>query len=103
MKFIGVGTLLLERIPTDQHLMRLAQLLSMEECRQVAITLGVSLNEWDKLKDKHSEPDDLNFMALRKWKESTTELTLRDLLDPLRQLYNSDMFTHKLCQVKYRT
>ncbi|VDH97865.1 Hypothetical predicted protein [Mytilus galloprovincialis] len=94
----GIGTLLLERAPSDQHLMRLAKLLGIEECRQVAITLGLSFTEWDKLRDKHTEPDDLNFMALRKWKESTTGSILRDLIDPLIQLSPKDTFPHRLCQ-----
>ena len=98
----GLDTQDLTLRPTDQHLVRLAGLVSVDSFYKLVIHLGLSDISWNNILVQYQGYDQkvVNFVALFKWRQQKykdMETTLfKDLSDALTEV---DYNQHVLCQV----
>ena len=88
--------------PTDQHLVRLADLLPVDTFNKFVIHLGLSENLRGKNLEKYQgyDPKVMNFMALCEWRQEKYKdeetISFKDFYDALIEV---DYNQHVLCQV----
>jgi hypothetical protein len=88
--------------PTDQHLVRLADLLPVDTFNELVIHLGLSENLRGKnlVKYQGYDPKVVNFMALCKWRQEKYKdmetISFKDFSDALTEV---DYDQHVLCHV----
>jgi hypothetical protein len=98
----GLDTQDLTLHPTDQHLVRLAGLISVDAFYKLVIHLGLSDISWNNILVQYQGYDQkvVNFVALCEWRQQkykNMETTLfKDLSDALTEV---DYNQHVLCQV----
>lgn len=94
----GLGKLEREQCPLPQHIRRLAALLSLVECREIAILLGFQVEEWNDLEYQfqHQPPNDLKFMALWSCIIKKKSFSFGGLISLLEKKGRA---AHLLCQV----
>ncbi|CAC5384666.1 unnamed protein product [Mytilus coruscus] len=94
----GLGRLEKERCPLPHHIRRLAAQLSTAECREIAIMLGSTTQEWDDLvyEFQRQPTNDLKLMAL--W--SCIMKSVNFSFDSLQNvLENKGRSAHLLCEL----
>ena len=98
----GLDTKDLTLCPTDQHLVRLAGLVSYDNFSELVIHLGLSNISWKNIIDRYREYDlkVVNFVALCEWRQQKYKdletTSFKDLSDALTAI---DHHRHVLCQV----
>ncbi|XP_052098000.1 uncharacterized protein LOC127732856 [Mytilus californianus] len=94
----GLGKLEREQCPLPQHIRRLAALLPLVECREIAILLGFQVEEWNDLEYRfqHQPPNDLKFMALWSCTIKNKHFSFEGLINLLEKKGRG---AHILCQV----
>lgn len=94
---IGLAPEALSLTPNDQHLMRLAKQLDMQEFEQFFINLGMKRADLEEVEHRFIQNEILcrKLMALYRWKKKNYKVSLQDLLDGLKEIERS----HYLCQV----
>ncbi|XP_076071515.1 uncharacterized protein LOC143042893 [Mytilus galloprovincialis] len=94
----GLGKLEREQCPLPQHIRRLAALLSLVECREIAMLLGFQVEEWNDLEYQfqHQPPNDLKFMALWSCIIKKKSFSFGGLISLLEKKGRA---AHLLCQV----
>ena len=82
----------------DKHLRRLAAELTVWNCTEVTIELGISSKELDTLEYQynHKNPDDLKFSALKRWVDKTSNASFEELK---KAVVKSGGNEHMLCRV----
>ena len=93
----GLDTKYLTLCPTDQHLLRLAGLVSYGNFSELVIHLGLSNVSSNNIIDPYPEYDlkVVNFVSLCEWRQQK-ETSFKDLSDALNKV---DYNQHVLCQV----
>lgn len=96
--FIDLAKKTLDVEPTDQHLVRIAKQLGINEFYQFFIYLGMTSDEWEEIEHRFMQNDIMcrKLMALYKWRKKTTPRRLHDLLDALHNINRPQC----PCQVK---
>ncbi|OPL33067.1 serine pats1 threonine-protein kinase, partial [Mytilus galloprovincialis] len=94
----GLGRMALERCPSDKHLRRLVAEFSPGKCRELAIELGLSVNEWENFEYQFQFqiPDDLKLVAIRSCREKSRNFTFHMIVRVLEKL---ELSHHLLCKV----
>ncbi|VDI01240.1 Hypothetical predicted protein [Mytilus galloprovincialis] len=86
----------LSQIPSDIELQRLASSCDDTIIRELAIHLGITLKEWEKLKCDYEFVGIVKYRILVSWREKYSGR----FSDIAKALQDMDMTTHTLCQVK---
>lgn len=104
MYYSGLDETILTASPSDKHLARLANQLSIKSLRELVLNLGLELKDWEDIEWTYqgSRPLICGIMALDFWKRKQIEgkpsKTFADLLNALRAIEEN---RHLLCKVWY--
>jgi hypothetical protein len=93
----GLDANVLALHPEDNHIFRLAKLITEKQCYRLVIKLGMSNNAWKDNSDLYSNTSKviMRFCALRERKDRRFDSSFRELSNALAEDYH----THLLCQV----
>ncbi|CAC5403813.1 unnamed protein product [Mytilus coruscus] len=86
----------LNQIPSDIELQRFSSRCEETVIRELAIHLGITLNEWETLRSKHEFVDIVKYRVLVTWREKYSGR----FSNIAKALQDMSLSTHTLCQVK---
>ncbi|XP_071123586.1 uncharacterized protein [Mytilus edulis] len=86
----------LNQIPSDIELQRFSSRCEETVIRELAIHLGMTLHEWEKLRSDYEFVDIVKYRVLVLWREKYSGR----FINIAKALQDMDLTTHTLCQVK---
>lgn len=94
---LGLDKDALALTPSDKHIARLAALLNINDCKVIAINLGLTENNWIDIEYEYDrKPLIVKIMALLEWRKNNHNSTLGDFSDKLCIVERE---CHLLCKV----
>ena len=97
--YAGLDEKYLELPPEDKHLFKLAKLITVNECDNLFIKLGLSRIIWKDIKDTTYGSTLKKFVALCEWKDLKHRQMSKSPFKELSNALAEDHHTHFLCQV----
>lgn len=94
---LGLQEEALNQIPSDIELQRFSSRCEETVIRELAIHLGMTLHEWEKLRSDYEFVDIVKYRVLVSWREKYSGR----FINIAKALQDMDLTTHTLCQVNY--
>ena len=94
----GPGQLEMKQCPSDQHLRRIVCMLNVNQCRDLAIYLGLETTDWEDIEYRfqNDNVNNIKFMAVWIWKQKTRKPSFQHLCDAFKECNHN---IHCICQV----